>query len=118
LTDFQVKSGTSIDFTTTVTRNDLPVNLAGLVSAEFTAKNSALDADADAVLTGSLGGWVTVTDAPNGKIRVLIPPGATAGYTKSRRLQWVLKIKESTGVVSSPDGGVLFIDLDVRRALP
>jgi hypothetical protein len=97
-----------------------PVDLTGSVEIWFTAKRSFTDLDDDAVIrlgtlnTGLSG--ITVTDAANGRARVIIPAAATAGLEPGTVfLVYDVQLLELDGTLTTVDSGRLALVDQVTR---
>jgi len=98
-----------------------PVDLSGSVKIWFTAKRSFADADDDAVIrlgtvnTGLAG--VTVTDALDGRARVVIPSEATDALEAGTVfLVYDVQLLELDGTLTTVDSGRLAIVDQVTAA--
>jgi hypothetical protein len=89
-----------------------PLDLTDAI-VRFTAKRSAADADADAVITKSTDDDISIYDPATGVAYVTIRHGDTAGLEAPLTLEWDLEIDQA-GVVSTAASGLLRLRADVR----
>ena len=94
-------SGDDKTIIVTINNNDnQAVNLSGLLAAQFVAKKYAKSSTVD--ITKTLGGGITITDASNGKISIVLDSADTASldpgeyYTETR----IQDSSSRTGTVS------------------
>jgi len=84
----------------------------------FTAKPDIGNPDSGSgVIQKTVGTGITVIDAADGKIRIVISPSDTAGINKTTTYQCDVQVKNtSTGEISTVARGAITVDLDVTQA--
>lgn len=101
-----------------VKKDGVPVNITGW-KVWFTAKRTYVEPDNVAVMrhdSDALGG-VTITDAVNGKVRVVTSPNATAGFPDGPvKLVYDLQTKDLANNIFTVETGTLTVLPDVTRA--
>lgn len=103
----------------TITQSDgTAVNLTDAVGIRFTAKNRTSDADADAVITRTVGDGVTVTSAVNGQVRVQLEAADTSALAAPLALAFDLQLADDHGGVYTVAAGRLEIKADISRTAP
>lgn len=108
--------GDTITINVTVSRNGGPVDLTG-ASLWFTGKESVDDADIDAVFQKTEIDGITITDAVNGRARIVIAPADTSGLANEDiTLECDLQVQEADGTVTTAARGSLTLIPQVTRA--
>jgi hypothetical protein len=79
-----------------------------VTAAEFNLKENIDDADADALITKSLGSGVTVSGS-TATVTIASANWATAGITESGTYYWALKIEESGPIVTTVAAGTMLV---------
>lgn len=77
-------------------------------SAEFNVKAALSDADADALISKTLGSGVTVSTS-TATVTIAASDWAANGITTSRTLHYALKLVESSGTVTIVAAGTLTV---------
>lgn len=115
MSDLTIHRGATEQIQTIVT----PVSLVTGSTIFFMAKRRKTDADADAVLSYSLGAGITVEDAVTGEIITQIEPADTRALTNvSQTLFYEIEI-EKAGAIYHVEEGTLTVEPEVvQRALP
>ncbi len=80
--------------TVTASESGSAVNLTGIQSVKFLAKNELEDTDEQAVIVKTLGQGITVTDARKGKMKVELEAADTADVMADA-LYYTLKVVDS-----------------------
>lgn len=103
----------------TVTEPDgTAVDLTGASGIRFTAKDRASDADADAVITRTVGDGVTVTNAAGGIVRVQLEAADTSALSAPLSLVYDLQLADASGGIYTVAAGRLEIKPDISRTAP
>lgn len=104
--------GDTYEFEINVVIGGNPQNLTDY-TCFFTAKWDVNDSDANAVLQLTIGDGLTITDAANGKVAVVIDKSLTSGLPAHRVvLPYDFQIVDSTGAPKTPLRGVLVVTPD------
>lgn len=119
MADLSMWRGDTLVFDVTITDEDgAAVNLIG-TSLRLTAKRSAGQPDADALISLTTGAGITVTNASAGQARVEIVPAKTSGLEAATvSLVWDLQLTTGDGQVFTVAGGYLTVSPDVSHASP
>lgn len=110
-----ITHGDTLQFDVYITRNNAVVDITGALFW-MTAKVAFTDADPGVFQLTSPAGGITITDAANGKIHVVIPPTATSSLPYSEvTYTYDIQMKETGGAISTVTGGPITVTLDVTR---
>lgn len=105
--------------TLSITVLDSDGSAADLTGASiwWTAKRDINDADADAIISKTVGSGITVTNAAGGLATVTIAPDDwTDAEDSDKHYVWDLQVKSDTGTVTTVASGRIIITPDVTRA--
>jgi len=98
--------------------NDAAVDITGS-SFWFTVKRDWLDADADALITKTVGSGITIDDAPNGSAVIDIDPADFAAFANEPVIYvWGLTEKDASADVHRLARGTLLVSPAVQEVIP
>ena len=96
-----------------------PASLVTGSTIYFMAKRRKTHADADAVLSYSLGAGITVEDEPTGEIITQIEPADTRALDNvPHKLFYEIEIEKADNIYHVEDGVLTILPEVIQRALP
>jgi len=116
MANFTIKRGDTVQFSGTITQGGTALDITG-ASLWFTAKNQYVDDDVSAIFQKTIGDGITVVNAAQGLITILLSPSDTTGLSKVKTiLVYDLQLKDTNSKIYSIASGNLVVEPDVTNS--